>query len=54
MEKLIINEDYFKLQWNLSLEPSLGEKLDSTYRENGIVWGKITTLKRDVSFWSNY
>jgi len=56
MEKLIINEDYFNLQWNLSFEPSLGEKLDSTYRENGIIWGKITNfdLKREVSFYSNY
>ena len=58
METLIINEDYFKLKWNLSFEPSLGEKLDSdsTYRENGIIGGKITNfdLKREVSFCSNY
>ena len=56
MEKLIINEDYFTFKWNLSFEPSLGEKLDSTYRENGIITGKITKfeLKREVSFCSNY
>lgn len=50
------NEDYFKFKWNLSFEPSLEEKLDSTYRENGIIGGKITNFdfKREVSFCSNY
>ena len=46
----------FILQWNLTFEPSLREKLDSTYRENGIIGCKITNieLKREVSFCSNY
>ena len=54
VEKLIITEDYLKLQWNLRCGPSSGDKLDSTYSENGIIGGKITTLKRAVSFCSNY
>ena len=44
MEKLIINKDYFKLQWNIRFEPHLGEKLDSTCRGNGIIGGKITNF----------